>query len=93
MYKNIYFDSRKNQVHLTEIVDGKTKKSVCPMTYDFYVQDNSKKSTIKDIFGTHVELMSTNDKSNIQQLKESGYKVWESDIPEDVKFLQKRYIV
>jgi len=92
MFKNIYYDSWNNKMHLWEIgEDGKTVYNVFKHDIEYYVLDKSGKSPIKSIFNEPVIRKVTDKKDSLKYLKESGERLFESDLSEEVKFLQKRY--
>jgi len=92
MFKNIYYDSWNNKMHLWEIgEDGKTVYNVFKHEIEYYVLDKTGKSPIKDIFGNSVVRKVTDSRKNLKDLKDSGEKLFESDLSEEVKFLHKRY--
>jgi len=91
MFKNIYFDNKNKQIHLVETYNGKDVKSVEDFAYTFYVQDGTGKSKIKDVNNVPVVVQTCKDKRRFKFLKESGLKLYESDINEEIQFLQHRY--
>lgn len=91
MFKKIYFDNRKKRIHLTETYNGQEVKSVEDFEYTFYVQDGEGKSKIKDVHGIPVVKQTCKDKRRFKQLKDTGLKLYESDINEEMQYLQNRY--
>ena len=90
VYKNIYYDGSK--IHLWEITEeGKTKRIVENFEYEYYVEDKSKKSPIKDIYGNPFIRRTAKSSKELYGLRKSGLKLCESDLKEEVKFLQNRY--
>jgi len=91
MFKRIYYDTFSKKIHLWESYNGKTVKLEEPFEYQYYTKDLTGKSEIKDIYGNPVKNHLSNNKKNIQALKDSGNKLCEFDIAEDVSYLQRRY--
>ncbi len=90
MYRRIYYDGSK--IYLWETLpDGKNVKSVINHEIEYYIPDRTKGSPIKDVFGNPVIRQVTKNRSALNELLSSGIKCCESDIPESIKFLQKRY--
>lgn len=90
-FNRVYYDAYKRKIHLWETVDGKRYSDVIDVTYEYYIYDEKNQSEIKDIFGKSVIKKQTKDLQSIRTMKESGQLLCESDIPQDVKFLHKRY--
>lgn len=90
-FNRIYYDAYKKKIYLWETVDGKRYSDVVDNVFEYYVADEKDESDIKDIFGRKVVRKHTRDVQSIRMLKESGQFCCESDIPQDVKFLHKRY--
>lgn len=91
-FKNIYYDKYKNKMLLWELNDnGETELKTFDHEIEYYVQDPTKKSPIKDIYGNPVIRQVTTNKDKLKDLKESGTKLYESDLSEESKFLHKRY--
>lgn len=91
MFKRIYYDNYSKKIHLWETYNGKVSKLEEKYEYKFYVNDASKKSKIKDINGYPVKLQICKDKRHIEEVKQSGLTVHQSDVNEEVSFLQERY--
>lgn len=91
MYRNIYFDNYNSKVHIWETVGGKRFKEVVPIECEYFVEDKSGKSELEDIFGVKVVPQISKNKKVVQGLRDAGVYTCESDIPEDVKYLQKKY--
>lgn len=90
MFKNVYYDSYKNEIHLWEIVDGKHKYTKTKHTVEYYVKDKTETSDITDIYGTKVVKKVADSVKSLRELRRAT-KLYESDIPEEFKFLQKTY--
>jgi DNA polymerase elongation subunit (family B) len=90
LFKNIYYDSYKNKIHLWEIVDGKHKYETFDHEIEYYVEDKTRKSQITDIYGTPVVKKIAESTKSLRELRKMT-KLYESDVSEEVKFLQKRY--
>lgn len=90
LFKNIYYDSYKNKIHLWEIVDGKHKYETFNHEIEYYIEDKTRKSQITDIYGTPVVKKIAESTKSLRELRKMT-KLYESDVSEEVKFLQKRY--
>lgn len=92
-FKNIYYDSWKNKMYLWEYDSDtdRTEMKEFDHEIEYYVLDKSGKSSIKSIYGDPVIRRVTKSKDKLKELKESGEKLFESDLSEEVKFLHKRY--
>lgn len=90
LFKNIYYDSYKNKIHLWEIVDGKHKYETFNHEIEYYIEDKTRKSQITDIYGTPVIKKIAESTKSLRELRKMT-KLYESDVSEEVKFLQKRY--
>jgi DNA polymerase elongation subunit (family B) len=91
-YSNVYYDWGQKAIHLWEFENGVRTYHKIPHLVEYYVDDKEKKSNITDPYGNHVTLKTSKDMWELKRLRESGIKMYESDIPEEVKFLQKRYV-
>lgn len=88
----VYYDSWKNKMHLWELDDnGKPNHLILDHELEYYILDKTGTSTITSEFGEPVVRKVAKNRQAIEQLKESGERVFESDIKQTVKFLQKRY--
>lgn len=88
----VYYDSWKNKMHLWELDDnGKPNHLILDHELEYYVLDKTGTSNITSEFGEPVVRKVAKNRQAIEQLKESGERVFESDIKQTVKFLQKRY--
>lgn len=88
-YSNIYYDFFNNKIHLWEYVDGKRKKIEEKIKYQCYIKSDNGEHW--DIYGNRVEKREYDTKKSIKNLKESGAYLCESDVKEDIKYLQKKY--
>jgi DNA polymerase elongation subunit (family B) len=92
IFKNVFYDSWKNKIHLCEIDDnGETVYKELDHEVEYYIPDKTGQSKITDIDGNPVVKRTTQNKSSLKDLKDSGEKLCESDLDECVKFLHKRY--
>jgi DNA polymerase elongation subunit (family B) len=91
MFKKIYYDNKKKSIYLCETYNGKEVESYEPFEYRYYVPDGEKKSPIRDIHNNPVVLQKTKDKSRFKFLKEKGLPLYESDLNEEIQYLQHRY--
>jgi hypothetical protein len=90
-FKRIYYEVSNNTLHHWFYDDeGKSHHEEIHPDIEYYVQDQSKKSDIKDIYGNSVILQTS---ENIFAMKNIAklMKTYETDITEEVKFLQKTY--
>ena len=91
MFTNIYYHSYKNKLYLWELDNGRKKRYSISPKFNYYLKDNTKKSDIKDIFGTPVVKKSTSSRFDLQQLMNSGTVCYEAKIPMDIKYLHEKY--
>ena len=87
MYRRIHYDGSK--IHLWETIDGKAVNSVTDHEIDYYVYDKTGEST--DIFGNTVKKQTARWRKEVNGVTDAGIKCCETDIPEVIRFLQKRY--
>jgi len=90
-FKRIYYEASNNKLyHWFYDDEGKSQKEELHPEIEYYVIDNSKKSNITDIFGNPVILQKS---ENIFAMKEIAklMKTYETNISEEIKFLQKTY--
>jgi DNA polymerase elongation subunit (family B) len=78
-------------MHLWELKDGKTTHEVIEHKISYYIEDKTKTSPIKDIYGTYVTQQFTDSRNKLKSIKEAYGKLFESDLSEEVKFLHERY--
>ena len=91
MYKNVFYDAWNDRMHIWEVINGKKFYDKIDVDYEYYVKDDTRQSDIKDIFGVPVIKRITNNKKAMREFASSGVYCCETDISEDIKFLQKRY--
>lgn len=92
IFTNIWHEPWKKKMHLWELDDnGKTNHLVFDHEIEYYVEDKTGKSPIKSIDGISVVKKTSANKEAIKILKQSGERIFESDLSEEVKFLHKRY--
>jgi len=77
-------------MYSVDITNGKRTQVDFHPTFDYYVHDKTGQSEITDIYGNCVTPMSNETKKDMKIIADS-VKCCESDIPDDVKYLQKRY--
>ena len=94
-FNSIYYDFRSDKMVIVETVeeDGKIKqqKQSIGIEHYYYVEDKTKQSKIKDIYGLPVIKKIAKNKFDLKDLKSSGVYMCESDLAEDIKFLHDRY--
>jgi DNA polymerase elongation subunit (family B) len=78
-------------MYFWETVDGARLKDCVDIEYEYYVKEYKNKSDITDIYGNQVSRRLAKSNAEVKQLRESGENLCESDLPQDVKFLQSRY--
>jgi hypothetical protein len=91
MFTNIFYDAQHSKIYLWEIINGKKLKGVYNIEYDYYIEDPSGNSEVKDIMGRPMIAQVASSRKAITELKSSGVYTCEGDLSEEVKFLQKRY--
>ena len=91
MFKDIYYDNRNNNIHLTETYNGKDVKYKEKYERKIFVNDKTGKSDWKDIYGNSVVEKTVKDKQEIENIKEVGFTCSQSDLSEETMFLQERY--
>ena len=91
--KNIYYNRYSNTIHLWEVNDeGQTVKKKIRPSIEYYIEDETGKSEIKDIFGTPVKKQASRSLKSLKNAIEIGnLKTCEANIDQEIKFLQKRY--
>jgi DNA polymerase elongation subunit (family B) len=89
-FTRIFYDSYKNRLYCIENIDGKRRKLDFHPKFEYYVADKNSNSGMKDIHGNPVSPQSSDKRAGMKLMSES-LKTYETDIPEDVKFLQNRY--
>lgn len=95
MFTNIYYDRRSGNMHLREAHNGHIIKISEKNEFYFYHEDKKKVSKITDAYGMPVIKKTFNNyasmKESIEHIKSMGFKTCETDMREEVKFLQNRY--
>ena len=91
MFSNIYYDALHSKVHLWEYIKGKRVHTIDVIDHDYYIADETGKSPIQDIFGRSMLAQKASSKKVITELRNADVYTCEGNLPEDVKFLQKRY--
>jgi DNA polymerase elongation subunit (family B) len=95
MFTNIYYDRRSGNMHLREAHNGKLVKVSEKNEFYFYHEDKKKISPIKDAFGMPVVKKTFSNwhsmKDAKERIKHMGMKICESDLREEMKFLQNRF--
>ena len=79
-------------MHLWELdSNGNTIHNIFDHDIPYYVKDPNNESDVKDMYGTPVIKKFTSSKTALKQLKQSGTKLYESDLSEEIKFLHSHY--
>jgi len=89
-FTRIFYDGYKNRLYCVENDGTKRKKLDFHPKFEYYVPDKTGTSEYKDIFGNPVSLMTSETRKDMKSMAEA-VKTCETDIGEDIKFLQKRY--
>jgi len=90
-FKRIFYDYRQNKIYHWFIdEDGKTKREEFHPKIEYYVADYTKKSQIKDIYGNPVVMETVDNRFLLKDVR-GQCQTCETNISEDIKFLQKRY--
>jgi len=91
-FTRIFYDSKNNKIyHWYLDEDGKTRREEFHPEIEYYIKGKSGDENSKfDIFGNPVTLQTTKNRFNLKEIKMMG-TTYEADMPEDIKFLQKRY--
>ncbi|MFW6272892.1 MAG: 3'-5' exonuclease, partial [bacterium] len=88
----VFYDSYRNTLYHKWIDEtGKRRVEKFSPKYEYYIEDKTGKSEIKDIYGTSVVHQETDSRDGLKSIVLSGVKCYEHDIPQDLKFLQKKY--
>lgn len=93
MFTNVYYDEYHGRMHLWELSEetGRVVHSSIPHEIEYYVEDKTNTSDIKDVYGTRVVKKVSESRKSLKALRQSKVKTFESDLSEEVKFLHKRY--
>lgn len=92
MYKNIYYNRRSNKIYVWETWNGESNLVVEDYEDTYYVQCPSDVATHKDIYGNPMRVaVDDNGRKKSKAMKALGVNMAESDIDQDVKFIQHRY--
>lgn len=91
-FLNVYYDAYKNYMYHKYIDDnGKRKIERFKPKYEFYIEDNSEQSELKDVYGTAVIKKELEDKDQYDSIRNS-VKTWETDVSRELKFLNSVYL-
>lgn len=93
MFEAISYNKFSNKIDLWEICE-ETKRSIhkeFTPDIEYYVEDKYKKSDITDIYGTPVIRKVAKSREEITNNRNAGIKMMESDLPMEIKVLQKIY--
>lgn len=88
-YKHCFYDSWSKNILIR--YSGETQYVKIPYQKDYYIEDPSGKSELKDVYGVPMIRKTNFDKENIKSLKAAGIKIAESDLKEEVKYLHSVY--
>jgi len=89
-FNRIYYDRFKGKIHLWYTQDSKRYHDELEHEIEYFIE-NPKAKEYKDIFGTPVERKLAKTKKFVTKAKEMGKRVFNGDIPEEMKFLHKRF--
>lgn len=91
-YTRIYYDYKLNRIHLWYVDENGTRhKEEVDNELEYYVEDKTGQSPIKDIYGTPYIKAIGSSKKGMRELFEGGTKTCEATISEEIKFLQRKY--
>lgn len=88
-YKNVIYDRFNDCILIKEIGSDEFKKVEYKPYY--YSTDPTGSSGVKDVYGKSVRKIYFKDKHSAAQLRESGVRLCESDLPEVVKYMHDEY--
>jgi DNA polymerase elongation subunit (family B) len=89
-YLRIYYDAYKNRLYSVENENGKRFKVDFHPKFKYYIPDPTHYSEIKDIYGNPVILQESEERSGMKEVA-SCMKTCESDLSQDIKYLQEKY--
>jgi hypothetical protein len=93
MYKNVYYDSRTNKIHLWHVVNGVNQKDVYDYSHDYWqtaMEGDDLTNSKKDLFGKDMVQKSVERKRDMP--KHLHYSdIAEGDVKEETKFLHKMF--
>lgn len=89
-FTRIFYDGYKNRLYCIDNIDGKRNKIDFHPEFEYYIPDKTGQSEIKDIYGNSVILQKSETRQGMKSVAEA-VQTCETDISEDIKFLQKRY--
>jgi len=92
-YLSIFYDSFKNKI-MHRYIDEQTnriKTEVINNKFEYYIRDKSNNSDTHDVYGNSVIKKETDYRDGIKSIMSSGIGTYETDLPQDIKFLNKRY--
>lgn len=88
-FKNVMWDSFNKQILVRRI--GSTEYEKVPFSFDYWTEDETGQSEIKDCYGIPMKRVVTKDKNTLKILRQNGVKLAESDISEVVKWIHSEY--
>ena len=91
MFISTYYDRWSNKMHFWHLVDGKQVYEKFDYENNYYVIDKSGKSNVKSIYNEPVIKQIAKNTDSVKILRDSGEKLFESDLSPDVKFLHQYY--
>lgn len=89
-FTRIFYDAYKNRLYCIENVDGKRNKIDFHPKFEYFVPDKTGTSKFKDIYGNPVMPQVSETRQDMKMVSEC-VSTCETDLSEDIKFLQKRY--
>jgi DNA polymerase elongation subunit (family B) len=90
-FKKIFYDAQHNKIfHSFYDEEGEIHQEEIRPSIEYYVPDRTGKSSIRDIYGNPVILQSSDTLEGMKNVVAVN-KTYESDLSEDIKFLQKTY--
>ena len=93
MYKRIWYDRKHNNIHMWVVDDDLKHRYIKENpAIEYYVQDKTGKSPLRDIYGNPMKLQSSKDVFAMKDfLKISRSKTCEASLSEDTKYLHRKF--
>ena len=90
MFRNVYFDSPKNQIHLWEEINGSREYTTIPRVPYFY-QKAKNKTGIKTLDGLNAKKRSFNTHKQYTQAQKESINIYENKTLPVIQFLAENY--
>jgi DNA polymerase elongation subunit (family B) len=92
VYTNTFYDNRRSQMHLWEMVDGKKEHTIHDWVPFCYVPVEENK-VIKSIFGDFVERRNFETYKDYNAFCKDSYDIFENKVPPQIQFLTEYFNV